>query len=367
MARRFAEAGGRSRRGAVPAVIDSRTNFADKRKEESVDEDIHAGLRRHRWPSDPCTRRRCLWGQQQVDIARHVVLGTPAGNQGLNPGTGTPQKGGTLNMLGIGDVNYMDYEHQLLHDRLPGPAHVDARPLRVPGHRRQDAPRAPDLATGPPDDQQRRPDLHGDHPDRRDVGHLAAASGHRGGRGDRAQARVQPCAAVRRPARLRDAASSATRPSAPASPRSRRPCRASPEAVHRHPPDLWRDRFSGQTITYKLVHPASYFAAMLSLPRVQPGTGREPRLRTRERRGAAAHDRRRPIHGAELHAHAQHRVRAQPGVERERPTRSARRTSTRSSSPRPVRRRPTSSSCRPTPRPRRWSGTASRPSRRSRA
>jgi peptide/nickel transport system substrate-binding protein len=31
------------------------------------------------------------------------------GLQGLNPGTGTPQKGGTLNMLGQGDVDYMDY------------------------------------------------------------------------------------------------------------------------------------------------------------------------------------------------------------------------------------------------------------------
>jgi len=32
-----------------------------------------------------------------------------AGDQGLNPGSGTPQKGGTLNMLGVGDVDYMDY------------------------------------------------------------------------------------------------------------------------------------------------------------------------------------------------------------------------------------------------------------------
>jgi peptide/nickel transport system substrate-binding protein len=32
----------------------------------------------------------------------------PAGNQGLNPGTGTPRKGGTLNMFGTGDVDYMD-------------------------------------------------------------------------------------------------------------------------------------------------------------------------------------------------------------------------------------------------------------------
>jgi peptide/nickel transport system substrate-binding protein len=32
-----------------------------------------------------------------------------SGVQGLNPGTGTPQRGGTLNLLGIGDVDYMDY------------------------------------------------------------------------------------------------------------------------------------------------------------------------------------------------------------------------------------------------------------------
>jgi peptide/nickel transport system substrate-binding protein len=31
------------------------------------------------------------------------------GLQGLNPGTGTPTKGGTLNMLGQGDVDFMDY------------------------------------------------------------------------------------------------------------------------------------------------------------------------------------------------------------------------------------------------------------------
>ncbi len=31
------------------------------------------------------------------------------GLQGVNPGSGTPQKGGTLNMLGQGDVDYMDY------------------------------------------------------------------------------------------------------------------------------------------------------------------------------------------------------------------------------------------------------------------
>src|ERR1039457_3971605 len=34
--------------------------------------------------------------------------GTTAGFQGLNPGTGTPKKGGPLNMLGQGDVDFMD-------------------------------------------------------------------------------------------------------------------------------------------------------------------------------------------------------------------------------------------------------------------
>ena len=32
-----------------------------------------------------------------------------SGVQGLNPGSGTPQSGGTLNMLGTGDVDFMDY------------------------------------------------------------------------------------------------------------------------------------------------------------------------------------------------------------------------------------------------------------------
>jgi peptide/nickel transport system substrate-binding protein len=34
---------------------------------------------------------------------------TIAGWQGVNPGSGTPKSGGTLNMLGQGDVDYMDY------------------------------------------------------------------------------------------------------------------------------------------------------------------------------------------------------------------------------------------------------------------
>jgi len=74
-----------------------------------------------------------------------------AGWQGLNPGSGTPQVGGTLNMIGVSDVEFMDYDTNYystdgLFDRMtlrslynwpavPGPANL------VP---------APDLATGMP-------------------------------------------------------------------------------------------------------------------------------------------------------------------------------------------------------------------------
>ena len=34
---------------------------------------------------------------------------TVVGWQGVNPGSGSPKSGGTLNMLGQGDVDYMDY------------------------------------------------------------------------------------------------------------------------------------------------------------------------------------------------------------------------------------------------------------------
>jgi peptide/nickel transport system substrate-binding protein len=72
-----------------------------------------------------------------------------SGIQGLNA-DGTPQRGGTLNMLGVGDVDYMDYnasyytvgylaQRMWLRELYAYPA--------VPG---QTTTVAPDLATGPP-------------------------------------------------------------------------------------------------------------------------------------------------------------------------------------------------------------------------
>jgi peptide/nickel transport system substrate-binding protein len=73
-----------------------------------------------------------------------------AGWQGLNPGTGAPQRGGTLNMVGISDVQFMDYDvayyttdievNRLTERSLYGwPA--------IPGN---NTTPSPDLATGMP-------------------------------------------------------------------------------------------------------------------------------------------------------------------------------------------------------------------------
>jgi peptide/nickel transport system substrate-binding protein len=73
-----------------------------------------------------------------------------AGWQGLNPGTGAPQRGGTLNMVGVSDVQYMDYDlayyttdimvmRMTVRNLFGWPA--------IPGHNTEPAP---DLATAMP-------------------------------------------------------------------------------------------------------------------------------------------------------------------------------------------------------------------------
>ena len=48
-------------------------------------------------------------GGSSTSTSSGTSSSAPAGNQGLNPGAGTPQKGGTLNLLGSSDVDQMDY------------------------------------------------------------------------------------------------------------------------------------------------------------------------------------------------------------------------------------------------------------------
>ena len=73
-----------------------------------------------------------------------------SGTQGLNPGSGSPKSGGTLNMLGLGDVDYMDpnisyFTIGYLGER-PWIRGLYAYPA-IPG--KTTSP-APDLATAPP-------------------------------------------------------------------------------------------------------------------------------------------------------------------------------------------------------------------------
>jgi peptide/nickel transport system substrate-binding protein len=73
-----------------------------------------------------------------------------AGWQGLNPGTGAPQTGGTLNMVGISDVNYMDYDTAYFSTDTEV-TRLTVRGLygwpAIPGH---NTTPTPDLATGMP-------------------------------------------------------------------------------------------------------------------------------------------------------------------------------------------------------------------------
>jgi len=74
-----------------------------------------------------------------------------AGWQGLNPGTGAPQRGGTLNMVGISDVDYMDYDTAYYTTDIMVQQRLMERTLynwaAVPGH---NITPEPDLATGMP-------------------------------------------------------------------------------------------------------------------------------------------------------------------------------------------------------------------------
>src|SRR6266516_140933 len=74
---------------------------------------------------------------------------TVAGWQGVNPG-GTPKSGGTLNMLGQGDVDYMDYNISYYTIGYLG-ARMWVRGLYAyPATPGKTFDQAPDLATGPP-------------------------------------------------------------------------------------------------------------------------------------------------------------------------------------------------------------------------
>ena len=199
------------------------------------------------------------------------------GVQGVNPGTGTPVKGGTLNMLGDGDVDWMDYNASYysigyLAQRmyLRGLYAYPAIPGKV-------TTVAPDLATALPTVTQRRQDLHADDPVRRDVEHQPAAAGDRRGRGAGPEADLQPDA---------DRASAGGRTSQPDRGLQHvlRRLRQGLPDLSLGDQDLHQQHnisgvtASGNTVTYNLTHPASLLPGPADALGVQPGPGREPEL-----------------------------------------------------------------------------------------
>ena len=213
--------------------------------------------------------------------------GTSAGSQtyglqGLNPGSGTPTKGGTLNMLGQGDVDYMDYNIsyytigalgqrpwlRLLYAYPATPGQGDHGRAR-PGHRAADR-------------LQRRQDVHGDDQDRRDVGHQPAPPGHGGRRAARPQAHLQPDPAVRRPAGLRGA----DRRIPAVLQRVRQGLvhlGLGHQEVHRHPPDLGCEGLRADD-HLQPGPPGQLLPGHAAAGRLRARAGGEPELPSRQRR-----------------------------------------------------------------------------------
>jgi peptide/nickel transport system substrate-binding protein len=80
----------------------------------------------------------------------HGAVSLNSGLQGLNPGTGTPIRGGTLNLLGTGDVDYMDYNISYYTTGYEGQRMWVRGLYAYPAIPGQTTTPAPDLATALP-------------------------------------------------------------------------------------------------------------------------------------------------------------------------------------------------------------------------
>ena len=286
------------------------------------------------------------------------------GLQGLNP-AGTPKSGGTLNMLGQGDVDFMDLQRLLLHDRRLWPAALafgGCTPTRPSRARRPQS--SPDLATALPTIS--------------NGGKTYTVTIRTGAMWDTSPPRQVTAA---------DALLGLKRSCNPIQPFGGLPDFEALIVGYQQFCDRLRQglldlgvgrsrststrhqisgvKASGQTITYNLVHPATYFADMLQLDAFTPAPVESLNYLPGQRRGRPAHHRRWAVQDHELHARPGASPTSATRRGRRAPTRSARRTSTRSRSPRPATSPRSSSSCRPT-RPRRaWSSTRSRRSART--
>ena len=149
-------------------------------------------------------RRAALFAAGLMTIAlTATACGSGGGGSSSEEDAGKPVKGGTLNMLGIGDVDYMDpnviyYSVGYLLPRL-----WSRQLFTFPAEEGKTTTAVPDLADRDPDHRQRRhqrrrQDLHDQDPPRRQVEHLAGPPGDRRGLRPRREAHLQPGPAVRR-------------------------------------------------------------------------------------------------------------------------------------------------------------------------
>ncbi len=190
-----------------------------------------------------------------------------SGTQGINPGSGSPKSGGTLNLLGVGDVDYMDpnisyYTIGYLGERM-WIRGLYAYPA-TPG---QTTSPAPDLATAPPVIS--------------NGGKTYTITIRNGAMWDTSPARQVTAA---------DALRGIERSCNPVQPFGGLPdfeslisgyaqfCSGFANVAHTtsaiqsyiNSHQISGIKASGQTITFTLVHPASYFPDMLTLPAFNP-------------------------------------------------------------------------------------------------
>lgn len=190
-----------------------------------------------------------------------------SGFQGLNPGSGTPKKGGTLYMLGQGDVDYMDYNISYYSigylGQRPWIRGLYANPA-IPG---KTTTVAPDLATGLPTVSNggktysitiRTGADWNTHPARQ----VTAADALRGL--ERSCNPVQPFGGLPDFENLIVGYAQFCAGFAKAKPT----VAGIKSYLASHSPS--GVKASGQTITYTLVHPASYFPDMLTLDAFNP-------------------------------------------------------------------------------------------------
>ena len=224
-------------------------------------------------------------------------------------------------------------QHQLLLGWLHGAPAVEPTAVHLPGDRGPDHQGGPRPRDRPPDRGQRdqcgRQDVHDQHPPGCQVEHHPGPSGDGAGHGARREAHLQPGAAVRRPARLRR-------------PHRRLPVvlrrvREGGQDARRHRRHTWtRPPLAGvtakddQTVVFTLVHPAKLLRRHAHPALVLPCPQGVRRLPSGQPRAGPAHDLRRPVQDRLVHADEEHHLHAATRRGTRRPTRSARRTSTRS-------------------------------------